>query len=79
MKAIINRIPKDKLAHLIGGTYIFLFSNIFFEKWIAMFVVLKVAILIEAVYDGLMKKGTPEVLDVVWTVIGGVIALTLTM
>lgn len=79
MKTIINKLPKDKLAHLIGGTYIFLLSNIFFEKWIAMFVVLTVAILIEAVWDGLMKKGTPELLDVAWTVIGGVIALTLTM
>lgn len=79
MKKLINKIAKDKLLHLIGGTYIFLLSNIFFEKWIAMFIVLTISILIEAVWDGLMKKGTPEVLDVVWTVIGGVIALTLTM
>lgn len=37
MKKLINKIAKDKLLHLIGGTYIFLLSNIFFEKWIAMF------------------------------------------
>lgn len=79
MKKLINKLPKDKLLHLIGGTYIFLFSNIFFEKWIAMFIVLTAAILIEAVWDGLMKKGTPELLDVVWTVAGGLLALVLTL
>lgn len=69
---IIKLLPYDKLLHLVGGIYIYLISTIFVDGLISLFIALTIAILIEAVYDGLMEQGEPEILDVFYTMVGAV-------
>lgn len=80
---IVKAIPHDKLLHFCGGLIIGLYSkrgaSIWVGAWmarlIAMAVVILVAIGIELVYDKWMKKGTSDVMDVVWTTAGGIVAM----
>ncbi len=59
------KIAKDKKLHLIIGFFIALLLNIY------------IVVLIGAgkeVYDKVSKKGTPELLDFIYTVAGGILA-----
>jgi glycopeptide antibiotics resistance protein len=79
MKRILIRLlPYDKTLHLLGGVLIYLVCQNFLTWWISLAVVLIIAIGIE-IYDKLSKTGTPELLDIVYTILGGVIAMGLTM
>ena len=68
---MISRIKKDKLLHFIAGTYIFMLSAIFVNLWVALLIVVVIGALKELVYDKALKKGTPEVLDFLFTFLGG--------
>jgi len=71
---LIKLLPYDKCLHLLGGVLIYLVCQNFLTWWISLSAVLVVAIGIE-IYDKLSKTGTPELLDIVYTLIGGLIAM----
>lgn len=70
MKKLLTRIfPYDKLLHFVGGTYIALFLS-GFTWWVTLLAVLVGAIGVE-VYDK-RGKGNAEILDIIYTLAGGV-------
>lgn len=75
MKTIFSKIAKDKLLHLYGGSLIYVLFSEFLVWWVALLIVATVGAGIELIYDKLMKKGTPEFLDFVYTVAGGMVVL----
>lgn len=64
-------LPLDKAYHVIVGVSIFALTHWLIGVW-SILVVLGIAILKEA-YDKFTKKGTPEWLDIVYTVVGGLL------
>lgn len=72
MKKLIAKIPKDKLLHAILGIYVYLFSRICFKESLAILIVVLVGIGIELIHDKWMKRGEPELMDVLATIVGGV-------
>lgn len=66
----IAKIEKDKLLHLVAGIYIYLLARLIFPQDISYAIVIVVAILKEVVYDKALGKGSPEVLDVIYTIYG---------
>lgn len=66
-------IPHDKLLHYVVGTVVYSLCSLFIGMY-AIVIVLVIAIGKE-VYDYVSKKGTPEYMDAVATVLGGVIGL----
>lgn len=70
---MISRIKKDKLLHFIIGTYIMLVAQIFIAMPLALLAVAVVGLAKEVLYDLLLKKGTPERADFVYTLLGGVL------
>lgn len=66
----ISKIEKDKLLHLLAGIYLFLLARLLFSPEISIVIVVVVAILKEVLYDKALGKGTPEVLDVIYTIYG---------
>lgn len=71
MKQFFSKItPKyDKLKHLYIGTLLFIGLSVLLPKLTALLITALVAILVEVVYDDLMKKSTPEIMDVFWSII----------
>lgn len=67
----ITKIEKDKLLHLLAGVYLFLLSRLIFPQAVSIAIVIVVAVLKELLYDKMMGKGSPEVLDVIYTTYGG--------
>lgn len=64
-------MPKDKKLHLLAGLALSLVAGLLFTpKW-GLVVAAVIGVLKEVVWDWLLKKGTPEVLDFVATVVGG--------
>lgn len=71
MKEFLIQIRKsDKLLHLIGGAYMLLLLNIFLNAEMALFITLTFWTLKEVLWDGLLKKGTPELLDALMSAAG---------
>ena len=70
MKKIL--IPQDKANHFVYGFLIFAFFSLFFTELTCLIIVSFVAAAKE-VYDKVSKKGTPEILDFVFTIIPALI------
>jgi hypothetical protein len=70
MKKIL--IPQDKANHFVYGFLIFAFFTLFFTELTCLLIVVFIAAGKE-IYDKLSKKGTPEILDFVFTVIPALI------
>jgi hypothetical protein len=70
---LTDYLPLDKAYHVIAGVVIFATTHWLLGIW-SLFVVLIVAILKEA-YDKYTVKGTPELLDIVYTMVGGLLGL----
>jgi TM2 domain-containing membrane protein YozV len=70
MKKIL--IPQDKANHFVYGFLIFAFFSLFFTEITCLFIVIFVAG-IKEIYDKASMKGTPELLDFVFTVIPALI------
>ena len=71
LKKIFTKIfPYDKLLHYVLGIYIALLTLPFIAWWLSLILVFFVALIIE-VNDKISKKGTPEILDIIYTVMGG--------
>lgn len=68
---ITKLLPYDKLLHFLGGTYIALIALSLSTWWVALLATLIIATWIE-VYDSLSGKGTAEILDIVYTMAGGI-------
>ena len=75
-KYLIKLLPYDKALHLLGGVVIFLIANNFLLGVWCLLIVLIAAISVEAI-DYVSKKGNPELMDIVYTCIGGFIPFIL--
>lgn len=79
MVKLISKIKLDKLLHFVCGTYLFLFASIFLSMWLSIAIVAVIGAAKEVIYDKWMKKGTPEWMDLIYTIVGGSLALLLTL
>ena len=70
-------IPKDKKLHILVGLALSILAGLFAYPMFGLLIAAAVGALKEIIWDWLLKKGTPELLDFVATVAGGVIGYTL--
>lgn len=68
----------DKFYHFCAGMIIYIFFNIFLNNWLSIIPVILIGAGKEA-YDYYTKKGNPEWLDFIWTVVGGLVVLLLSL
>jgi hypothetical protein len=68
----------DKVYHFTAGFIIYILSNILMNDWWSMVPVIVIGAGKE-LYDYYSKKGTPDWWDFIWTVIGGLILLILSI
>ena len=66
-------ISKDKQKHLLAGLALSILAGLFVYPLIGLATAAVVGALKEIIWDWLLKKGTPELLDFVATVAGGVL------
>jgi hypothetical protein len=70
--SLFSETSRDKLIHFVYGTFIsFLLIALFSE--IGFFVSIFVFLAKELVYDKIMKKGTPEINDFIYSAIPAVL------
>ena len=74
---LTDYLPLDKAYHVIAGVVIFATTHWLFSLW-SLLVVLIVATLKEA-YDKYTGKGIPEIMDIVFTMVGGLLGLLCTL
>ena len=65
-------IAQDKANHFIYGCIICFLSGLVFNPINSILITFLIA-LSKEIYDKLSKKGTPEILDIIYTIIGGLI------
>ena len=70
-------MPKDKQKHLLTGLALAIIAGLLFCPLVGLVTAAVVGALKEIIWDWLLKKGTPEPLDFVATVAGGVIGYLL--
>jgi hypothetical protein len=68
----------DKLYHFTAGVIIYIFSSIILNNWLSMIPVIIIGAGKE-LYDLYSGKGTPDWWDFIWTIIGGIFVLLLTL
>ena len=66
-------IAKDKKLHLLAGLALSILAGLFVYPMFGLLIAAAVGALKEIIWDWLLKKGTPELLDFVATVLGGVL------
>ncbi len=75
-------IKKDKWLHFIVGIVLGFFGlwlSLIFKAKLFIMIILGlgipfiIGIIKELIYDKLLKKGTPEIMDVIFTFLGGII------
>ena len=66
-------IAKDKKLHLLAGLALSILAGLLICPLIGLAAAAVVGALKEIVWDWLLKKGTPELLDFVATMAGGVL------
>lgn len=71
-------IPIDKANHFIAGTVVYCTSALFLSPILALIPVMLVAAGKE-VYDAVSKKGTPDVIDYLFTIAGAVPPLVISL
>jgi hypothetical protein len=67
------KIPKDKKLHILAGLALSLLMGLSFCPLTDLAAAAVVGAFKEIVWDWLLEKGTPELLDFVATVLGGVL------
>ncbi len=73
MLDLLARIPEDKLRHYLAGSLAASGGGL---HSVLLGALLCAALAIgKEVYDRVSKRGTPDLLDVVWTLIGGAAVL----
>ena len=70
-------MPKDKKLHLLAGLALSLLAGLLFCPIVGLATAAVIGALKEIIWDWLLKKGTPEFLDFVATVAGGVVGYAL--
>ena len=70
-------MPKDKKLHILAGLALSLLAGLLFCPIVGLATAAVVGALKEIIWDWLLKKGTPEFLDFVATVAGGVVGYAL--
>ena len=68
----LPQLPRDKANHFVYGFMIFILSSLVFTNLISLGIVMAVAALKE-IYDKVSKRGNPEILDFVATVLPALI------
>jgi len=66
MKAPFLETPRDKLIHFVYGTFVSFFLIALFSE-IGFLISIAIFLGKEFIYDKLMKKGTPEINDFVYS------------
>ena len=66
-------MPQDKQKHLLAGLALSILAGLLFCPIVGLATAAVVGALKEIIWDWLLKKGTPEFLDFVATVAGGVL------
>ena len=66
-------MPRDKKLHILAGLALSLVAGFLICPLIGLATAAVVGALKEIIWDWLLKKGTPEFLDFVATVAGGVV------
>lgn len=69
-------IPVDKANHFIAGTLIYVLSAMLFSSLSAMIPVI-IAGIGKEIYDIIIKKSTPDIVDFLYTVLGALPSLIL--
>lgn len=64
-------MPKDKKLHIYAGLALSLVAGLLFTPLWGLIIASVIGALKEIVWDWLLKKGTPECMDFVATVAGG--------
>lgn len=72
-------MPKDKQKHLLAGLALAIIAGLLFCPRIGLAAAAVIGALKEIVWDWFFRKGTPELLDFVATVAGGVVGLAITI
>ena len=70
-------MQKDKQLHLLAGLALSILAGLFAYPMFGLLIAAVVGALKEIVWDWLLKKGTPELLDFAATVAGGVVGYAL--
>ena len=74
MFKLLTSIPHDKLLHFIAGIILFMIITVFkIDAFTALIGVAVVGIAKELIYDTWIKKGIPDVIDFLATVLGGLV------
>ena len=66
-------VPKDKVMHFCAGLALSMLAGLLYTPFWGLATAAVVGALKEIIWDWLLKKGTPELLDFVATVAGGVL------
>lgn len=64
-------IPVDKANHFIYGCLIYFIAQIWLVPVYALSVVILIGVLKE-LYDKISGKGTPDIMDSIWTILGAI-------
>ena len=72
MKKIL--IAQDKANHFFYGFLIFIFFNVFLSDLISLSIIVFIA-LAKEIYDKISKKGTPEILDFIFTILPAILII----
>lgn len=75
---LLSKLPHDKALHLIGGLLIFCVVAFLTAPLLGLVVSCAVGILKEVVYDKIMQKGQPDILDAVATAGGAALGFLCT-
>jgi len=67
------RLQKDKVMHFCAGLALSLLAGLLFCPLIGLATAAAIGALKETIWDWWLKKGTPEFMDFVATVVGGVL------
>ncbi len=70
-------MQKDKQLHLLAGLALSILAGLLFCPLIGLATAAVIGALKETIWDWWLKKGTPEFMDFVATVVGGVGAVIL--
>jgi len=67
---LLDRIPADKQGHFNLGVYLTLLLSLIFAPLIACGIAVAIGISKEIIWDKLLSRGTPELLDAAATIAG---------
>ena len=66
-------VPKDKVMHFCAGLALSILAGLFAYPMFGLLIAAAVGALKEIIWDGFLKRGTPEWLDFLATCLGGAI------